>query len=331
MRIRVLGAGFYGCHIAIALRADGHDVEVHEIADRIFAGASGNIPARLHVGCHYPRSRMTRAACLEHQREFMAAYWFLTRAVPINIYAIAAERSLVDFAQYVATLKGEIEYLTLPDPAEFGLRNVEGAIQVSERHILTDAAAVWFKAGLGRSLKLGKAPGLVDSPSYDWTIDATFCANDAAGVDRYEPCLVVLLEGPTGKAVTVMDGPFPSLYPWNEDAGLCSLSSALWTPFSKSCKTWGEARHIIDHLSTADVNAQACEMVASMAEFYPAVLGFKVVGHRLSIRAMPLSGADTRLVDVARVGERVLRVRAGKIDAIIHAERVIKDMICPSL
>lgn len=42
---------------------------------------------------------------------------------------------------------------------------------------------------------------------------------------------------------------------------------------------------------------------------------------------MPLSGADTRLVDVIRVGNRALRVRAGKIDAIIHAERMIREMI----
>ena len=84
MKIRVLGAGFYGCHIALALMRDGHHVAVHEIAGRIFAGASGAIPARLHVGCHYPRSRMTRAACQEHNAAFMSEYGFLTRNVPVN-------------------------------------------------------------------------------------------------------------------------------------------------------------------------------------------------------------------------------------------------------
>ena len=96
MKIRVLGAGFYGCHIARALLRDGHSVEVHEIAPHIFAGASGAIPARLHIGCHYPRSRLTRAACLDHREAFMAEYGFLTRAVPVNLYAIAANHSLVD-------------------------------------------------------------------------------------------------------------------------------------------------------------------------------------------------------------------------------------------
>ena len=74
-----------------------------------------------------------------------------------------------------------------------------------------DAARAHFEATLGDAVKLNTPPERVDDDDWDWTIDATFCANDAAGVDRYEPCLVVLLEGPTDKAVTVMDGPLPSL------------------------------------------------------------------------------------------------------------------------
>ena len=332
MKIRVLGAGFYGCHTALSLMRAGRDVEVHEIADHIFAGASGAIPARLHTGAHYPRSGVTRAACRDHHKEFMEQYGFLTRAVPVNIYAIAEGNSLVDFAQYLRTLAGEIEFLTILDPAEFGLRNVEGAIMVGERHIVTDEARAYFERELGDTVKLNTPPGDVDSKEWDWTIDCTFCANSSAGVDRYEPCLVVLLFGPTDRAVTVMDGPFPSVYPWKEAEGLSSLSSALWTPFSKTCRTWAEAKALIDGLISAEIDHQAQSMVGSMAEFYPPIREqYRIVGHRISIRAMPLSGADTRLVDVARAGERALRVRAGKIDAIIHAERLIRKMIeCPS-
>lgn len=327
MRVRVLGCGFYGAHIGLSLLRDGHSVEIHEVAPHIFAGASGAIPARLHTGAHYPRSRLTRAACQDHAEGFMVRYGHLTRAVPVNIYAIAAGRSLVDFDQYVGTLRGEIEFLTVHDPAEFGLRNVEGAIQVNERHIVTDKARAWFERELGDAVKLNTPPGEVDDPRWDWTIDCTFCANESAGVDRYEPCLVVLLSGPTDRAVTVMDGPFGSLYPWNGDRGLCSLSSAKWTPFSKACRTWAEARALLDGLSPSEIESRAQGMVESMSEYYPAIWGFRVVEHRLSIRAMPASGADSRLVDVARVGDRALRVRAGKIDAVIAAEAEVRRLM----
>ena len=327
MRIRVLGAGFYGLHISQALIEDGHDVEIHEIASHIFAGASGGIPARLHQGFHYPRSRMTRAACHEHSDAFMARYGFLTKGVPVNLYAIAADRSLVDFEQYVQTLAGEVEFIKVHDPAEFGLRNVEGALLTGERHIVTDKAKEHFEKLLGQYVHFNTAPGEVDSANWDVTIDATFCANDSAGVDRYEPCLVVLLEGPTEKAVTIMDGPFASLYPWNEDLGLCSLSSALWSPISKECKTWIEAKKILDALTYNEISDRANAMIGSMATYYPAVERYSIAECKTSIRAMPLSGADTRLVDVVKVGERALRVRAGKIDAIIHAEKLIKEML----
>ena len=328
MKIRVLGCGFYGAHIARALLRDGHKVEVHEIAPHIFAGASGAIPARLHIGCHYPRSRLTRAACLDHREAFMAEYGFLTRSVALNLYAIAANHSLVDFDQYVATLRNEIEFLTVHDPAEFGLQNVEGAIQVAERHIVTDKAREYFETELGSVVKLNTKPGVVDSKEWDWTLDATFCANDSAGVDRYEPCLVVLLKGPTDRAVTIMDGPFPSLYPWKEEDGLCSLSSALWTPFSKECRTWQEARDILARITRDEIRQQSESMIASMATFYPAIMeNYTIADHRLSIRAMPLSGADTRLVDVVPIGQRALRIRAGKIDAIIAAEHMIREMM----
>ena len=327
MKIRVLGAGWYGAHLAAAMIRDGHEVEVHEMADRIFTGASGSIPARLHLGFHYPRSRITRAACQDHSEAFMAAYGHLTHGVPINIYAIARDTSLVDFDQYRRTLQGEVEFVTIAKPEEYGLQGVEGALLTGERHIVTDRAREHFETVLHGRLKFGVRPGLLDDPAWDLTLDCTFCANEASGIDRYEPCLVALLRGPVDRAVTIMDGPFPSLYPWDEEAGLCSLSSALWTPFSKTIRHWAEARALLDELSAYEIQDRTEGMVDSMAAFYPAIRDYEIVEPRLSIRAMPLSGADARLVDAVLLGPRVIRVRAGKIDAVLHAERLVRELI----
>jgi len=326
VKIRILGAGWYGCHLALALR-DEHEVEIHEAAGRIFAGASGKIPARLHQGAHYPRSHKTRAACQRHTTEFMERYGFLTRGVPVNIYAIAEDRSHVDFDQYVATLRNEFDFIPIYDPREFGLRNVEGAILTGERHILAEDARRYFEQKLHDIISFGHKLGVEESPDFDLTIDCTFCSNHSAGVDRYEPCLVLLMEGLAERAVTIMDGPFPSLYPWSPDRGLCSLSSALWTPFSKEMRTYEEAKDFLFSLTRTEIVRQGERMFESMASFYPAVKEFEIVEHMTSIRAMPLSGADTRLVDVAMIEPDFLRVRAGKIDAVLDAEGMVREII----
>lgn len=330
MRIRVLGGGWYGCSIAVSLIKDGHDVELHEIASHLFAGASGGIPARVHQGQHYPRSFLTRAACQTHSAEFMAAYGHLTHGVPINLYAIAAHDSQVDFEQYRQTLKGEIEYLTVFLPSEYGLQNVEGAILTGERHIVIRKAREHFERALHGLVSFGITPERVDDPAWDFTIDCSFCANDAEAVDRYEPCVTALLEGPTDRAVTVMDGMFPSAYPWDEARGLSSLTSAKLTPISKTCRSYDEAVKVLNAQDFRSIEERAQQMLSDLAYFWPeARERYRIVDHKLSIRAMPRSAADARLVDVVRVGERAVRVRAGKIDAILHAERLVRQIIDP--
>jgi hypothetical protein len=328
MRIRILGAGLYGVHLASALLRDGHDVAVHEIADRIFAGATGNIPARLHQGQHYSRSKLTRLACQEHYREFMAVYGDFTHGIPVNIYAIAEHDSLVDFGTYRQVLADEIEFITVERPAELGLAHVEGAILTGERHVLVDKLAAHFAEKLSGVVRVGMPPLDVDSNDWDLTIDCSSCANDGNGVDRYEACLTLLLHGPTDKAVTICDGKYPSLYPWDEQRGLSSLTSAKWTPMMRT-DTWQEARAFLDGPDAREATVMAAQrMLAQMAEYYPRLRDeYRLAEPRVAIRAMPRSAADARLVDIIRVGKRAVRVRAGKLDAIFHAERTIKAML----
>lgn len=327
MKIRVLGAGVYGCHLATALIDDRHTVEIHEIADRFFAGASGAIPARLHQGQHYSRSQLTRAACQAHHAEFMTRYGDFTHGVACNIYAIAEHDSLMDFGNYKKLLRDEIEFLTVERPAEFGLQNVEGAIMTGERHILVDKLRDHFAEKLAGHIEFGRAPGVVDDPAWDFTIDCSFCAHEEIGIDRYEACLTVLLDGDTDRAVTICDGQFPSLYPWDEEQTICSLTSAKWTPLARR-STWKDARHYLDHELTREVIERHTDaMLDQMAFYYPWVRYMSVVDHRLAIRAMPRSGADARLIHVLKVGDRAVRIRAGKLDAIFDAERQVRAMI----
>ena len=60
MKIAIIGAGWFGCHIAYELMNDGHEIKIYEKENDIFLGASGFNQNRLHLGFHYPRSFITR-------------------------------------------------------------------------------------------------------------------------------------------------------------------------------------------------------------------------------------------------------------------------------
>jgi len=330
VRVLILGGGWYGCHLATALLKLKHDVELHEVAPYLFAGASGGNPARLHLGFHYPRSRVTRAMCQETHRAFMDQYGHLTRTVPLNVYAVAASDSLVDFGTYLQVLRGEVEFVQLELPGEIGLRNVEGAILTGERHIVIEAARTFFERCLYGRCRFNMPEADVDDGAragFDAIIDCTFCAREGANVERYEPCVTALLEGPTDRAITIMDGPFPSLYPWDEGMSLSSLTSAKWTPLAR-CGTWGEANAILKTVTGHTVSGQARSMFDQLCTYYPIARDlYRYKEAKLTIRAQPRSGSDARFVDVVRTGPKTLRVRAGKIDAILHAEQLVVEAL----
>ena len=88
MRIALVGAGWYGCHLALALKKAGHDVVLYEKNDRIFSQISGEFGIRLHAGPHYPRSDPTREECLRGLAEFKKRYPNLIIPHEYSIYAL---------------------------------------------------------------------------------------------------------------------------------------------------------------------------------------------------------------------------------------------------
>lgn len=269
--------------------------------------------------------------CQQQHTAFMARYGFLTRSVRNNIYAIAAESSLVDFGTYLQVLRADgVQFIECEQAEELGLRHVEGAVLTGERHIIIREARRFFEGRLKDRICYD---GTGEPNGWDWTIDCTFCARDAERIDRYEPCITGLLEGPVDRAVTIMDGPFPSLYPWdaqsrNGPRDLNSLTSAKFTPLGR-CKTYEEARSILETLTVAEADNRIDDMRAQLAVYWPESLDlYRPALVRFGIRAMPRSGADARLVDIVQPAANVLRVRAGKIDAILHAEKLIKEFLC---
>ena len=333
LSVAVIGAGWYGCHIALSLRGLGLDVTVFDQNDRAMHEASGNNQFRLHLGFHYPRHHGTRAQSRDGFMRFVERYPQLSREVVENIYAVPREDSLIDFATYrlIMTSSG-IDFREVRETSVF-LQGVDGLLLTGERVLLIERARRYFTERLGDSLQLATCIGEIDErpdgayiggTRYDVVVDATW--GHRTGLPMrffYEPTILLYYEtdGPF-PAVTLVDGPLCSIYP-TEDPGLYTLSSVPHTPLGR-LDSASAARLVRDSVSAATVAEKVQAMEGQISRYVPEFRErFRFVGPQLAIKTKPVGKFDDRSCYVFRRG-RVFSVMSGKIDTIFFAtERIL--------
>ncbi len=336
LSVGVIGAGWYGCHIAVSLRALGLDVDVFEQHARPLHEASGNNQFRLHLGFHYPRHHTTRVQSRDGFMRFVERYPNLSREVAENIYAVPREDSLIDFATYrlIMTASG-IDYREVCETS-IRLHGVDGLMLAGERVLLIDRARRYFTERLGRHLHLGtrishvedRADGVyLDGARYDILVDATW--GHRAGLPMrffYEPTILLYYETDDPfPAVTLVDGLLCSIYP-TEDPGLYTLSSVPHTPLGQTA-TAEAARHLRDSVTGEVVAAKARLMEQQIMRYVPEFRDrFRLVGPQVSIKTKPVGKFDDRSCYVFHRG-RTFTVMSGKIDTIFFAvERILSSI-----
>jgi len=333
LSVAVIGAGWYGCHIALSLRGLGLDVTVFDQNARALHGASGNNQFRLHLGFHYPRHHSTRVQSRDGFMRFVERYPQLSREVPENIYAVPREDSLIDFTTYrlIMTSAG-IDFREVRETSVL-LQNVDGLMLAGERVLMIERARRYFTERLGDSLQLGTRIDEVEElpdgvhvggTRYDVLVDATW--GHRAGLPMrfyYEPTILLYYEtdGPF-PAVTLVDGPLCSIYP-TEDPGLYTLSSVPHTPLGR-LDSAEAARGVRDGVSAATVAEKVRLMEDQISRYVPEFRErFRFVGPQLAIKTKPVGRFDDRSCYVFRRG-RVFSVMSGKIDTIFFAtERIL--------
>jgi glycine/D-amino acid oxidase-like deaminating enzyme len=333
LSVGIIGAGWYGCHIALSLRGLGFEVAVYEQHDRPLHEASGNNQFRLHLGFHYPRHHGTRVQSRDGFMRFVERYPQLSREVTENIYAVPREDSLIDFATYrlIMTSSG-IDFREIRDTSVL-LRNVDGIMLAGERVLLIERARRYFAERLGVSLNLAtrvdhveeRADGVyLAGTRYDILIDATW--GHRAGLPMrffYEPTILLYYEtNDPFPAITLVDGPLCSIYP-TDDPGLYTLSSVPHTPLGR-LETADAARTVRDSVTSTMVAEKVKLMEEQVSRYVPEFSErFRFVGPQLSIKTKPVGKFDDRSCYVFRRG-RIFSVMSGKIDTVFFAtERIL--------
>lgn len=331
MRVGVVGAGIYGCIIAVDLAAAGHEVDLFERHGGILAGATSANQGRLHRGYHYPRSLDTALAARADAQAFDRRYRPLLDRTGRHHYAIAAEGSKTSAAQYLAFCDRLGRDHRVAEPPF--LRNVAVAVEVGEPYI--DMRRI--RTQLDRELRAAGVTVWLDAPvadpallPRDLVVMATYGQPWPGAALRYEVCEVALVElGPElfGEGVVVMDGDFVSVDPV-PGTGLHMLYSVAGSVHHVSVGRPEVPDHLAPLIDIGVVRtpmSRVAEMYDVAAQFLAGLGPLRYRGSMFSVRAVVEDPAtDARPVLVHEDGP-VVWVLPGKLDGAIRAaSRVVQ-------
>lgn len=215
MRVAVVGAGVYGCVIAVDLARAGHRVDLYERHQGLLHGASRANQARLHGGYHYPRSPETAKACAADARRFAARFGEAVWRGARHVYAVSADGSRTDAAEYRRFCDGIGQgHRAVREPL---LQGVGVAMVVPEAFIDIPALRRRLRGDLraaGVTVHLGVDVEATSLP-HDLVVMATYGRGFPLPL-RYEVCEVALVRlgvHYAGRSIVVMDGGFCGLDP----------------------------------------------------------------------------------------------------------------------
>ncbi|WP_433456481.1 FAD-dependent oxidoreductase (plasmid) [Streptomyces sp. CA-142005] len=330
-RIAVVGAGWYGCHMAMTLRAGGHDVHLFEALPHILGGASGSTESRLHIGFRYPRSGAARRRAREEFHRFKTTYPTLSEPVPHNVYALPRHGSLLDAETYRQIIASSWLPYTDVDATRLGLRNISAAFFTPEERLCSALAIAYFEDRLESELRLGTPVDkieefsdqiLVNGEPFDAVVD---CTNGAAFEEyqcrcftvHFEPCVMFIYAAERKNfALTLVDGPFFSLHPYREV--LYSLTPLSPAPLGRACR-YSEARQIIAAQKSDDLQALRRFLETQVMNYLPTFPeDFLFLGNTFTVRSKMTPASDSQGVVIQR-SVRHFAVVSGEPDAIFTA------------
>lgn len=348
MKVLVIGTGWFGCEVATQLERMGVDFDMVDKSNRFFAGSSSRNQNRLHIGFHYCRSSSTREECRQGYDTFMRTYPDLSEAV--TSYYVVANKSLLDFKTYTAIFEHEetpYELRSIGDLRENGIElnpsfvNGDNVLIVKERYIDFARAREHFSNKFAHRLLHFDPKQLSISSDhqdisygpqqYRAVFDCTYGQLLHSQGSVYEVCLTLVYRKRKHKrppvAVTVVDGPFYSLYPYVPGDGLFTLTHVSYTPLFSSNSTQ-QVNEFVRNVGVSDVDRRKDTIERDVCSSFVNFLDeFQYQSYFLSTKTKYSdSGFADRSVRVERRG-RIASLCGGKITGALGLFDVVKEVL----
>jgi hypothetical protein len=294
-KIAVVGAGIFGCSIALELSKFGYEVDLYDCESDIMLRASKNNHNRIHYGYHYPRSVETARQSLEGLISFYSIFGTAIVDGFPNFYMISTDDSKVTTEEYKEfCLQSGLSYsLEFPDSSLINRELIDSSFKVEEpifdwtilqriaKTNLLNSSVRFFLNTDFRSTTL----------SYDFVVNSSFAGlnevNTFLGADsvsmKYQNVVVPIFKHNMSKiGLTVMDGPFCSLMPKGKEQNLFLLY------------------HVKESLMLDDISE--VEIVDRIFEnsriYYPFLNRDMFVNLWKAERALPVNSNDERLSEL---------------------------------
>ena len=338
MKIAIIGAGWFGCHIGYELLKEGHKIVIYERAKKIFDGASGSNQNRLHLGYHYPRSNITREQSKKGFSIFKKEYPNFSQKIKNNIYAISNNKnSIIDFQTYLQILKSSSLPFKIIKSKKNKIFNVEGMIKCDEEFIDVRKAKIFFEKKLKKNIiyntdikKVIKKDKkiFVEKNSFDFVVNCTWqqLYLEKNWKLKYELCTSILYKSKKkfDKAITIMDGPFYTLYPWGHDN--YNLYSVKYSRYKTSSK-FKNIKPDIDKIDKSYFKLLKLKMEKEFSNYYPDFKReFKFIKFIKTFRTIVDKKNHSRNYQYS-YNDKIFNILSGKVDHIFLASQDIKKCI----
>lgn len=318
MKCLVIGAGWYGCHLALWLLKRGHDITIVDKENGFFGGSSSKNQNRLHLGYHYPRSKDTIKECQEGYVRFQQEYPDLSTELHDNMYFISDDRSKTSVDKFMSVFEDlSISADTLP----VDIRSVSDKyFRVKERYIDFQKAGEYFTQRLISHLVHIHEANVFDSidsissylnTDFDVILNCTYNRLEPFGNGTFETFTTLLytIDTPSPFAYTIMDGEYYSIFPYRIQEKLYTVTSVKYGPNITNVDT---LRQIVD------------DDLQSIIPSWKDISTFS--GSYVSHKTKPESTTDDRSVRINTNG-KIISIYGGKITGIFHAEDVVSSIL----
>ena len=233
-KILVIGAGWYGCHIALYLKNLGHNIIIFEKNKDIFLGSSGYNQFRLHTGYHYPRSSDTINETKINYLKFKRLYKKFIYFPKNNIYCIANKKSLIDSESYKTLIRAQKLKVKIKSFKFFN--DIEDSFISNEGVLLNNKIKNFYKKKLKDNLFFKKKVKDIKKlrKEYDFILDCSNSTFKNKLNNNFKYVLTISLvykkrKNHTIYPITIMDGELPSLYPYADKKNFYTLTHSKYT------------------------------------------------------------------------------------------------------